>query len=667
MREFFQANLDILFFLYGLVFVIMGLAIIIQQRQGSLFKIGNVLWLLGAFAIAHGLNEWLDMWAIIKKNQQEIFWLELLGWFTRIVSYYFFFEFGRRLLRVSAKNKKGISFFLKPWSGMMLAALAAGLGLSHKNFWYSSSIWMRYLLGFPAGLLTGLGMIVYYRSELKEKMPGLRKDFYYPAVFLFLYGLLSSLVVPPADFPPASLINTDTFLKFSGGIPVQAFRTICAVFSSIYVFRILIMFKWEAVKNLCRVETERLTDKVTSIVEEMIMLIDKDLRIKWANTKLKSLYGKDILNNFCYKVTHHIDEPCCAPNDICPIAEIKKTNKPATVIHKHFDSAGNPLYVELSVYPMLDERGRPTGDYVHASRDITQRIKEQKELEAAYIELKAIQEKLLAAEKMASLGKLSAGIAHEINNPIGFVVSNLSTLDKYISQLLILLNVYYEIEAAIFKAGSQETEKLYQRIKDFKKTIDFEYLAADMPKLINETLDGAQRIVRIVRDLKSFARKDEIEFTEANINELAESALNIVWNEVKYKADVVKEYGELPPVSCHPQQITQALMNIIVNGAQSIEKSGKITIRTYLKEDKAFIEISDSGGGMSEETQKRLFEPFFTTKKVGEGTGLGLAIVYGIIQNHKGNIEVESKPGQGSTFIISLPIKAEKQTKPANQ
>lgn len=346
--------------------------------------------------------------------------------------------------------------------------------------------------------------------------------------------------------------------------------------------------------------------------------------------------------------------------------EIKKTNIPVTVIHTHFDRAGNSIYAEVSAYPMLDEKGRPTGDYVHISRDVTQRIKEQKELEEAYIKLKAMQEKLLAAEKMASLGKLSAGIAHEINNPIGFVVSNLSTLEKYISHLFALLNIYYEIEAVIFKGGNGESEKLCQRIKDFKKTIDFEHLAADMPKLINETLDGAQRIVRIIRDLKSFSRKDEIELTEANINELVETALNIVWNEVKYKADVVKEYNDLPLVSCHPQQITQVLMNVIVNGAQSIEKSGKITIRTYVKEDKVFIEITDTGSGMSEETQKRLFEPFFTTKKIGEGTGLGLAIVYGIIQNNMGNIEVKSKPGEGSTFIISLPLKAEKQTKVAN-
>lgn len=318
MSEFFQANLDIVFFIYGLSFIIMGLAIVVQQRQGSFFKIGSVLWLLGVFGITHGFNEFLDMWALIKKNQQGIFWLDILRWFILVISYYFFFEFGRQLLKVSLKNKKGASF-LEPWLGIILAVVAVLLGLLHKNFWYIFSIWARYLLGFPAGFVTPLGLIVYYRNELKENMPGLRKNFYYPAISFFLYGALAGLVVPPANFFPASLINTDTFLQFSGGTPVQVFRAICAIFSAVYIVRMLMMFKWEVVKNLSRVENERFIDKVTSSVEEMIMVVDKNFRIKWANAQLKVAYGKDILDAYCYKITHRIDTPCRVPNDICPI------------------------------------------------------------------------------------------------------------------------------------------------------------------------------------------------------------------------------------------------------------------------------------------------------------------------------------------------------------
>ncbi|MDP1853973.1 MAG: ATP-binding protein [Candidatus Omnitrophota bacterium] len=665
MKAFFQNNLDVVFFVYGLAFVFMGLAIFIQPRRGSSFKIAKVLKFLGGFGLIHGVNEWLDMWVIVKQGLKDIFWLEILRFSILIVSYYFLFEFGRRLLKISIKNTRIASLF-KPWLGVSAVVLILLLGYYSKD-WQMASILSRYFLGFPASILTALSIFIYFRNEIRPSLPGLRWNFYFMGGAFLCYGLLGGLVVPPAPFFPASVINTQAFFEATGGIAVQVVRAVCAVIIAVYTVRILAMFNWEAIKDLCKLETERFTDRVTSSAEEMIMVIDKNFRIKWANAKLKSVYGRDILENFCYKVTHRINEPCHPPNDTCPIDETIKTNKPATIIHTHFDASGKSVYAEVSVYPMLDATGMPTGDYVHTSRDVTERIKEQRELEEAYVELKAIQEKLLAAEKMASLGKLSAGIAHEINNPIGFVVSNLNTLEKYISNLLTLLSIYSEVEVAVFKWPGEEAAGLTQKIKDLKKTIDFDYLVADMPKLINETFEGSQRVVRIIRDLKSFSRKDEIEFTDANINELIESALNIVWNEVKYKADVVKEYGELPLVLCHPQQLTQAFMNVIVNAAQAIEKSGTITIKTYLKADKVYIEISDTGLGMSEEVIKMIFEPFFTTKKVGEGTGLGLAIVYGIIQKHKGNVEVKSKAGQGSTFIIILPVKTEKSLPNQNQ
>lgn len=662
MRIFFQSNLDIIFFVYGLAFVIMGLAIIAQPRSGSSFRIASVLWLLGVFGITHGFNEWLDMWAIIKGRPGGIAWLDILRWFILFVSYYFLFEFGRRLLKISIKNTKKASFF-GPWLGIALASLVLLLGFSDRNFWYIGSVWARYLLGLPGGILASLGFIVYYRNDIKPILPGLKANFYYSAALFSLYSLLGGLVVSPVTFPPGSIINTQTFARLSYGIPVQVFRTLFAVSAAIYIGKIITMFRWEVIKNLGRAESRRFTDKVTSSLAEMIMVVDKDFRIRWANKPLKLAYGADIIGGYCYEVTHHIDKPCHPPNDTCPITEVIRAKKPMSVIHKHFDKAGDTIYVEVSAYPMLDEAGKDTGDFIHVSRNVTDRIKAQKELEEAYTELKAIQEKLLSAEKMASLGKLSAGIAHEINNPIGYVVSNLSSLDNYISQILLLLNKYSKLEVVLSKDIKDEVSEFVQQIKDIKNKISFDYLKEDLPKLIKETAEGTQRVVRIIRDLKSFARRDEIEFNETDINEVMESALNIVWNEVKYNADVVKEYGKIPKVLCHAQQMTQALINIIVNAAQAIEKRGTITLKTYLKEDKVFIEISDTGSGMSEEVVKMVFEPFFTTKKVGEGTGLGLAIVYGIIQKHKGNIEIRSKVGEGTVVTIGLRTSMPKEKK----
>ncbi|PIQ89586.1 MAG: hypothetical protein COV72_02285 [Candidatus Omnitrophica bacterium CG11_big_fil_rev_8_21_14_0_20_42_13] len=655
--EFFNQNLDIVLFIYGLSFVALGIAILVQPRRGSFFKLAAVLRYLGIFAVMHGCYEWFQMWSVIKYRPDSAYWFELTGWVMLVISYLFLYKFGYSLLSASRENKNK-KLIMGIWVPALLAAIIIIFVLRAGRSWQEGRALARYLMGLPSGVLASASIIAYYKTEIIPRLPGLRYNFYYAALFLFLYTILSGFVVSPVGFFPGNIINTASFSRLFGGIPVYLFRTVCALFLALSMGRILAMFRWETIKNLGLKQSERFTDNITSSIEEMIMIIDRNFRIKWANQKLRAAYGKDVLNKFCYKVTHHIDSPCQPPDDICPIDEAVKSEKPVSVIHSHIGPKGNASYVEVSVYPMLDEQNKFSGNFIHTSRDVTGRIKAQKELEDAYTELKAIQEKLLSAEKMASLGKLSAGIAHEINNPIGYVISNLSSLDKYVSDLLPLLRQYHDLDSLLSGAINDELKKAIDKIQDVKKKIDFKYILDDLPKLIRETADGAQRVVRIIRDLKSFARKDEIELKEADINELIESALNIIWNEVKYKADVVKEYGKLPVVFCHAQQITQVVMNIVVNAAQAIEEHGTITIKTYSKDKTVTIEISDTGTGMDEELQKMVFEPFFTTKKVGEGTGLGLAIVYGVIQKHKGSIEIKSRPGEGSTFIIRLPVNA---------
>ena len=692
MKYFCQTNIDILFFIYGFSFIAMGLAIVMQIRRGSSFKIADILWLLGTFGLLHGVNEWLYMWAVIKQAREVFIIFDILRWGIFTASFCFLFEFGRRLFMLSAspdsiigrmgQNRAPVNHpntFI-PQGGpsrhvlenslrwamsirilVVLVLVSLIIGAFGKNFWQTSSVWIRYLIGLPGGILAALGFVNYFNSSIRETLPGLKKDFYLTAIFIFGYSLFSGLAGSPAAFFPTSLSNGEVFMKISYGIPMQLLRTFFAAATAIYVVKILMMFRWETIKNLCAVETEKFTDKIASSVEEMIMVIDSDFRIKWANKRLKVAYGPYVKGRYCYEVTHHLDKPCNFPDDACLIEDVKKTNKSKSVIHTHFDKNNKPIYTEVYASPLLDEEGNPTGDFIHTSRNVTDKTRAQKELEEAYTELKAIQEKLLSAEKMASLGKLSAGIAHEINNPIGYVISNLSSLEKYIARLLPMFSKYSALEQVLADNAKSEAEKLLAQIENIKKEIDFDYVIKDLPGLIKETADGAQRVVRIVRDLKSFARKDEIELKEADINELIESSLNIVWNEVKYKTDVIKEYGKLPKIPCHPQQITQAVMNILINAAQAIEKKGTITIKTYEKDNKVYIEIQDTGCGMSEETRKMIFEPFFTTKPVGEGTGLGLAILYGIIQKHKGSIEVKSAKGKGSTFIVALPVAAPKR------
>ena len=279
---------------------------------------------------------------------------------------------------------------------------------------------------------------------------------------------------------------------------------------------------------------------------------------------------------------------------------------------------------------------------------------EKKRLKEAYGKLNQIQAQLIQSEKLASLGQLAAGVAHELNNPIGFVHSNLGTLDEYVQDLKTLLIKYADVERIL--DPHERCGELLSQINQYKREIELDHILMDFDKLISESKEGTYRVKRIVQNLKNFSYMDKGELKLADVNQGIESTLNIIWNELKYKTNVIKEYGDIPKIECFPQQLNQVFMNLLVNAAQAIETKGIIRIKTYQRDKEVVVEISDSGAGISKENLKHIFEPFFTTKEVGKGTGLGLSVVYGIIQNHKGRIEVESEIHQGSTFRVILPV-----------
>lgn len=274
---------------------------------------------------------------------------------------------------------------------------------------------------------------------------------------------------------------------------------------------------------------------------------------------------------------------------------------------------------------------------------------EQQELKAMLRKVEDAQNQLLQSEKMAAIGQLAAGVAHEINNPIGFVTSNLGTLDGYVEKLLAIIGAYEHCEASV-NLPKEELQAI-------KADADLDFLREDVRDLLKESQGGLARVKKIVQDLKDFSHVDEAEWQEADISGGVESTLNVVWAELKYKADVIREYGQLPPVRCIPGQVNQALMNLLVNAAQAIDDRGTITVRSGVGGDRIWVEIQDTGKGMTPEVIKRIFEPFFTTKPVGKGTGLGLSLSYDIIvKRHGGQLDVVSTPGKGSTFRIWLPI-----------
>ncbi|GAB4345217.1 MAG: hypothetical protein Kow006_02130 [Gammaproteobacteria bacterium] len=282
-------------------------------------------------------------------------------------------------------------------------------------------------------------------------------------------------------------------------------------------------------------------------------------------------------------------------------------------------------------------------------RESRERIRQLEELNER---LEEAQNQLLQSEKLASIGQLAAGVAHEINNPIGYVNSNLSTLRGYMGDFLSLLDRYQELEEAL----EDKAQDLLAPLRRFKEEIDLDYLREDSLQLMDECDEGITRVKKIVQDLKDFSRVDSGDWEWADLHVGLETTLNVVWNEIKYKAEVEKQYGELPNVRCMPSQINQVFMNLLVNAAQAMEERGTITIRTRAEGGQALIEVEDTGKGMPPEVKRKIFDPFFTTKPVGKGTGLGLSLSYGIIQKHGGSIEVESEPGKGTRFRISLPI-----------
>lgn len=254
--------------------------------------------------------------------------------------------------------------------------------------------------------------------------------------------------------------------------------------------------------------------------------------------------------------------------------------------------------------------------------------------------------RMLQTEKLASLGQLSAGIAHEINNPLGFIHSNLTTLARYAANLRGVITAYREAFAGDPRLVACETGR------------DIDFLLQDVESAVSESQDGVERVQSIVTGLKSFARAEQGPETKAvDLNQVLEGALKIAWNEIKYKATVEKDYGALPDVHCNQFRLGQVFINLLVNAAQAIDDGeGRITLRTRSADDWVEISIQDTGHGVAPENLPRLFDPFFTTKEIGEGTGLGLSVVYGIVHEHGGQIDVASRAGQGTTFTIYLPV-----------
>ncbi len=426
---------------------------------------------------------------------------------------------------------------------------------------------------------------------------------------------------------------------------------------------------------------------VLDSLKEEIVVLDRDLKIVSANQSfvdyagfdMDTIVGQPILDDS----TH--TNPIIFKDQIKSVVEQvfeNGINKNQLICGKDADDKDS--YRQLNCLAIFNEDNQVIQTVV-VTQDITEERKKaeeirslndklmetsfqiekkNKKLESTLKRLEETQAHMLQSEKMASIGQLAAGVAHEINNPTGFVSSNLKTLSDYQGDIAELLEKYHDLigDLKAEGAGSAIPEPVKSKVEDidgFEKDIDIDFLLEDIVDLIGDCREGTDRIKKIVIDLKDFAHPGEEVIQSTDINTGLESTLNVVNNEIKYKATVHKDFGDIPPVNGVPQQLNQVFMNILVNAAQAIEKKGDIHIKTRLVDSNVNIIISDTGSGIAEDNLTKIFDPFFTTKDIGKGTGLGMNIAYNIVQKHNGTIDVQSEVGKGTTFIISLPADLE--------
>ena len=410
-------------------------------------------------------------------------------------------------------------------------------------------------------------------------------------------------------------------------------------------------------------EQARVIESVISTIPHYVFWKDRDSNFLGCNQQFATAAGLDsseqIVGMNDYQLAWKREESefyrACdrqvMDNDT-PMLNIEESQKRAD---------GAELTVLTSKVPLKNDDGAVIG-ILGMFLDITDRRRLEQKLEDRSRTLEETNEKLVASqsqlvqsEKMASIGQLAAGVAHDINNPVGFVMSNLGTLADYLQTVRTVLEKYHALIACLNVGQDDARKQLLAEIAALEDKEDLEFVLEDATQLLEESQDGAKRIKEIVQNLRSFARLDEATVTEVDLNKGVESTLNIVWNELKYHCTVTRDYGDLPVLRCFSGQLNQVFMNLLVNAGQAIEGDGEITIKTWADDTDIHVRISDSGQGIAPANVSRIFDPFFTTKPVGKGTGLGLSVSYGIVQKHGGRIGVTSEVGKGTAFTVSLP------------
>ena len=517
-------------------------------------------------------------------------------------------------------------------------------------------------LDYPvvAGTRLGTVYIDYSLQALGELQRGIRRDTFMATVIaIFLMVGLFMLFLRR----PAQALQRAT--EFAGALDTDAGRTMLVSHSNVEFERLGEAINRASLRLFDQQQhvLKMASDRVQAILQhtaEAIITTDENGIIESFNFAAERIFGYGAAEVLGKSLDRLLPERFL-------IDQVNEDNVGATQSLEHALSAkrpdifgrrkdGSSLLVEASISMATENNKRFFTVFVRdntvrreAEESIQKHNRELLELNRA---LHETQGHLLQSEKMAAIGQLAAGVAHEINNPIGYVYANLGTLERYVEELFRIVEDY-----DLFVNRTAETETL-ARWRLASQRSDLAYFKKDLPSLMRESKEGVVRVTKIIRDLQDFSRVEEPgNWQWTNLIKGLESTLNIVKNEIRIKADVVKNFTPVPEVQCLGSQINQVFMNLLVNAAHAIEERGTITISTHRMGDEVCVDIADDGKGISPEHLQRIFEPFFTTKPVGKGTGLGLSLSYGIIQKHRGHIDVQSEVGKGTRFRVCLPIR----------
>ena len=396
-------------------------------------------------------------------------------------------------------------------------------------------------------------------------------------------------------------------------------------------------------------------DNIMESLGDGLSIQDRNMRIVYQNQFMIDNFGAHV-GAYCYNIYEKRDAVC----EGCPIMASYRTGHISKALRVGITKDGLPFRFENIASVLRNKEGEIVAG-IELCRIVEDREKALDDLRDAMEKLKQTQNQLVRAEKLASIGHLAAGVAHEINNPAAFILSNLGTMRQYVADLVGYIDAMEKLVTATAQ-GDSEPHGILEGLQHIIRSDDYRYLKSDLPEVIEDSLNGLNRIKDIVSRLREFAQSSASEHSMVDVNVEIETALVLLDPELRKKGRVVKNLGSLPMTFANPRQLRQLFLNLILNASQAIKPDGTIAIKTEAEGHDINIAISDDGVGIPADVIKNIFNPFFTTRDVGKGLGMGLSIVYRIIESHEGNIDVQSEPGHGTTFTIRLPISGEHGT-----